>query len=144
MQYRATEAIACRPGSQSCIAAKPVASQACLLLPSSKERVQKAKGRKDGKKAGVISVGLAGMMTVSPDRCNTEQKRGEGGGEQQWECWEGIHATLRGNTGLQAFNKLPAITSSFAAASCCNTTQSVTSLVTAAATPQSSTNLSTY
>jgi len=37
-----------------------------------------------------------------------------GRGEQQWECWEGIHATLRGNTGLQAFNKLPAITSSFA------------------------------
>jgi hypothetical protein len=50
MQDRATEAIACRPGSQSCIAAKPVASQACLL-PSSKERVQKAKGRKDGKKS---------------------------------------------------------------------------------------------
>ncbi|CAK9858180.1 unnamed protein product [Sphagnum jensenii] len=65
MQDRATEAIACRPGSQSCIAAKPVASQACLL-PSSKERVQKAKGRKDGKKAGVISVGLAGMMTRQP------------------------------------------------------------------------------
>ncbi len=44
-------------------------------------------------------MGLTCMMTVSPDRCNTEQKRGEGGGNsngnvgrEYMQPYEGIQA----------------------------------------------------